>query len=280
MSESRDRVLGDLPVRTAPVDGTATSIIELGSGDPLLLLHGGIECGGVMWAPVVRDLAATHRVVAPDVPGLGESEPLAKLDPHGLGRWLTGVVAETGLDQPVLVAHSLVASLAAKAMAHGTGPTVRQLVVYAAPAVGPYRMPAKLRYLAIRFAIRPTPANAERFDRFALLDRDATRNRDPDWYDAWAAYTLERAAIKHVKRTMNTMIGSATKPMTEAELTAVSIPTALLWGRGDRMVPLSVGEAAARSQGWPLQVVEDAAHAPHVEQPAAFTHALRSVLER
>jgi pimeloyl-ACP methyl ester carboxylesterase len=139
-------------------------------------------------------------------------------------------------------------------------------------------MPMKLKYLAIRFAIRPTSANAEAFDRFALLDRDETRRRDPEWYDAWAAYTQERATTRHVKRTMNKMVGAATTPMTEAELAAVTVPTALLWGRGDRMVPVAVGEAAAASQGWPLHVVDDAAHAPHVEQPERFVQALRQAI--
>jgi 2-hydroxymuconate-semialdehyde hydrolase len=44
------------------------------------LLHGGIECGGAMWAPVLAQLAQHHRVVVPDVPGLGESAPLDRLN--------------------------------------------------------------------------------------------------------------------------------------------------------------------------------------------------------
>jgi pimeloyl-ACP methyl ester carboxylesterase len=47
-----------------------------------------------------------------------------------------------------------------------------------------------------------------------------------------------------------------------------------VWGRHDRMAPLSIGEAAAARHGWPLHVVEDAAHAPHIEQPQAFLTAL------
>jgi pimeloyl-ACP methyl ester carboxylesterase len=278
MSAVRERAVDGLPVRTIEVRGTATSVIELGSGDPLVLLHGGIECGGVMWAPVLRDLATTHRVVVPDVPGLGESAPMQPLDAESLGRWLTGLVAATDLERPVLVAHSLIGSLAVRALAEGAGPAVRQLVVYAAPAVGPYRMPMRLRYLAVRFAIRPTAANAKRFDRFALLDRDATRARDPEWYDAWAAYTQQCATTRHVKRTMSKLIAHGTKQIPDAELAAVSAPTALLWGRGDRMVPLGVGEAAARSQRWPLRIVDDAAHAPHLEQPEGFVATLREIM--
>jgi pimeloyl-ACP methyl ester carboxylesterase len=40
------------------------------------------------------------------------------------------------------------------------------------------------------------------------------------------------------------------------------------------MVPLRVAEAAATRYGWPLRVIERAAHAPHIEQPDAFVETL------
>lgn len=267
----RERMLAGLPatIRTLNVGGVSTAVIEAGDGPPLLLLHGGIECGGAMWAPVLTQLAQRHRVVVPDIPGLGESTRVPDLDVNAFGRWIDGVAQQTGLERPSVVAHSLIGSLAARLAARGN-PTIGRLVVYAAPGVGPYRMPWRLRYVAIRFAIRPTPRNAERFDRFALLDRDATRGRDPDWYDAFDAYTRFRARDPNVKKTMNRLIATETKPIPDSELAGINVPTALLWGRHDRMVPLSIGEAAASRHRWPLHVIDHAAHAPHIEQPEVF----------
>ncbi len=78
----RRRLLDGLPVRERRVvaGGVATALLEGGDGPPLLLLHGGIECGGVYWAPVLARLAEQHRIVVPDAPGLGESAPVAELD--------------------------------------------------------------------------------------------------------------------------------------------------------------------------------------------------------
>jgi pimeloyl-ACP methyl ester carboxylesterase len=149
-----------------------------------------------------------------------------------------------------------------------------RLVVYAAPGVGPYRMPLRLRYVAIRFALRPSPRNAERFDRFALLDLDATRRRDPEWFEAFDTYTRAQAAVPHVKKTMHRLIATQIKPIPDDELARIDTPTSLLWGRHDRMAPLGIGQAAAARHGWPLHIVEDAAHAPHIEQPDAFVHTL------
>jgi 2-hydroxymuconate-semialdehyde hydrolase len=263
--------------RTVDVDGVSTAVIEAGDGPPLLLLHGGVECGGPMWAPVLTGLARHHRVVAPDVPGLGQSAAVPRLDVGAFGRWLTGVAEHTGLERPTVVAHSLVGSLTTRYAAAGS-PAIGRLIVYAAPGVGPYRMPLRLRYVAVRFAVRPTARNAERFDRFALLDLDATRQRDPDWYDAFETYTRSRARDPEVKRTMRRLVARETRPIPAAELDHIDIPTTLLWGRHDRMVPLPVGEAAASRHGWSLHVIDRAAHAPHIEQPEAFVDVLTAIM--
>lgn len=278
-SPTRERMLAGLPVTSRRLDigGTTTALLELGDGPPIVLLHGGIECGGTMWAPVLARLARHHRVIVPDLPGLGESAPTARLDVGTFSRWLTGVVEQTGLERPSLVAHSLVGSLAARFAASNGDQLLSRLVVYGVPAVGPYRMPLRLRHVAIRFAVRPTPRNAERFDRFALLDLHATRRRDPAWFAAFQAYTLARATEPHVKRTMRHLVATQTKPIPAAELARITLPTALLWGRHDRMVPLAIGEAASAAHGWPLHVVDGAGHAPHIEQPEAFVAALGAI---
>jgi 2-hydroxymuconate-semialdehyde hydrolase len=216
-------------------------------------------------------------VVVPDVPGLGESAPVARLDVDTFGRWLAALVDQLGLEQPTVVAHSLIGSLTARFATQDSG-LIDRLVIYAAPAVGAYRMPPRLRYAAIRFAIRPSARNAERFDRFALLDLDATRRRDPGWYAAFDSYTRARARETHVKETMRQLISTATKRIPDADLARLDVPTTLLWGRHDRMVPLAIAEAAARCHGWPLHTIEDAAHAPHIEQPEAFVDTLAGIL--
>ena len=231
-----------------------------------------------MWAPVITRLARHHRVVAPDVPGLGQSAPVPHLDVDTFGHWLTGVAEHTSLERPTVVAHSLVGSLTARLATRGSS-AIGRLIVYAAPAVGPYRMPLRLRYVAIRFAIRPTPRNAERFDRFALFDLDATRRRDPDWYDAFddlhprpvpAIAREEDDAATHRRPRPNPSRTSSSTASTFAPRCCGAATTA--W------CPLAVGEAAASRHGWPLHVIDHAAHAPHIEQPEAFVDTLTAIL--
>jgi 2-hydroxymuconate-semialdehyde hydrolase len=126
----------------------------------------------------------------------------------------------------------------------------------------------------MRFAARPTAANADRFQRFALLDRDATLWRDPEWFEAFDAYTRARAGEPLVKKTMRQLVAAETKAIPDAQLGRIDLPTTLLWGRHDRMVPLEIAERASARYGWPLHVIDHAAHAPHIEQPEAFVAAL------
>jgi pimeloyl-ACP methyl ester carboxylesterase len=278
-TDHRLQMLAGVPAtaRTIDVADVATAVIEAGDGPRLLLLHGGIECGGIMWTPVLSRLAEHHRIVVPDVPGLGESAPVTRLDVDTFGRWLTALVELLGLEQPTVVAHSLIGSLTARyATQHNE--LIGRLVIYAAPAVGDYRMPLRLRHVAIRFAVHPSARNAEHFDRFALLDLDATRRRDPGWYAAFDAYTRACASVPHVKKTMRQLITTATKRIPDIDLARINVPTTLLWGRHDRMVPLAVAESAAERHRWPLHIIDDAAHAPHVEQPDAFVDTLAGIL--
>jgi pimeloyl-ACP methyl ester carboxylesterase len=278
-AEARRRLLAGLPVRQRRVDagGVSTALLEGGAGSPLLLLHGGIECGGAYWAPVIPRLVENHRVVVPDAPGLGESEPLARLDDETFAHWLRDLIRLTCDARPTLVAHSLFGTGAALfAAAHGD--SLSRLIVYAAPGIGRYRMPLRLRIVAVSFALRPNERSGERFERFALADRELTRRRDPAWFDAFSAYVLSRARVPHVKRTMRALVKAGTRRVPDPELQRIGIPAALLWGRHDRMTPLPLAEAASTRLGWPLHVVDDAAHVPHIEQPGGFVDRLAEAL--
>ncbi len=276
----RNRMLQGLELQQdrVDIDGITTSVLEGGRGSSIVLLHGGIECGGVYWAPVVSRLAEHHRLVIPDVPGLGESAPAARLDQSTFDSWFAALLRLKCPDPPVVVAHSLLGSLEARSASRPEG-RLQRLIIYAAPGVGRYRMPLGLRVAAVRFGMRPSARNAERFDRFALFDFDATRHRDPAWFAAFSAYTISRAKVHHVKATMRHLVASGTAQLPDADLQTIGVPTVLVWGRHDRMVPLAIAESAATRTGWPMSVIDNAGHVPHIEQPDAFVAALRSAMQ-
>jgi pimeloyl-ACP methyl ester carboxylesterase len=281
----RDILLAGLPVteRRINVAGVATNILEGGDGPPLLFLHGGIEVGGVYWAPLLPVLAKHHRVIVPDVPGLGESEPFSRpIDQAQFDRWfsiLLDRICSPGAwpRGPHVVAHSLLGTFATSFAARH-GDRLQGLTIYGAPGVGPYRMPLGLMFAAIMFDLRPSQSAQARFLRWVFIDPAVTQAQHPQWFAAFNAYCVERGKQPHVKRTMRALVKAGTQRLPVADLARIPVPTTLLWGRADRMVPIATAQAVAAELGWPLHVVEDAGHAPHLERPDAFLETLSDAL--
>lgn len=96
--------------------GLKTNYHELGSGRPIILLHGsgmGVS-GWENWHRVMPDLAKTHRVLAPDIAGFGFTERPTDTE-YNIKFWvrhLDGFIEALGLEKPVLVGNSFGGSLA------------------------------------------------------------------------------------------------------------------------------------------------------------------------
>src|SRR5271167_4073806 len=65
--------------RTAEIDGAKLHYLTAGHGTPLILLHGYAETS-LMWRPIIPALAERFTVIAPDLPGIGDSS----IPAHGL----------------------------------------------------------------------------------------------------------------------------------------------------------------------------------------------------
>jgi pimeloyl-ACP methyl ester carboxylesterase len=107
-----------------------------------------------------------------------------------------------------------------------------------------------------------------------MHDLDGFRRERPQWYSAFNAYCRSRSLVPHVKRTMYELLRVGTQQIPDAELDRISCPTALVWGRHDRMVNPHLAQGASSRHGWPLAMLDRAAHVPHMEQPEAFVRAL------
>jgi alpha/beta hydrolase fold len=90
-ADGRHAVTAQEPIaidsRFAEVNGIRLHYLSAGQGDPVLLLHGYAQTSH-MWRPLIAELARTHRVIAPDLRGFGESaKPEGGYD-NQAGGWL------------------------------------------------------------------------------------------------------------------------------------------------------------------------------------------------
>lgn len=273
----RDRILHDLPVepRTADIGGMETVVLEGGDGPPLILLHGGIQVGGVVWWRVVSELAQTNRLVTPDLPGIGESPPMAQpVDTPGVVAWLRGLV-ETTDRSPLLVAHSLLGVFAMRyAMEYGD--QLRRLVLVSTPGLGSFRpKPSVLRALLLSM-VRPNRGTLNRFMSRVLYDLDGIEEALGDRWQAFIDYLTECATTAYVRQTMKRIPRGNLAAIADDELRTIKTPTALIWGKDDPNTRLATAERAIEVTGWPLHVLEKTGHIPHLERPDLFIAELRS----
>lgn len=270
----RERILADLPVeqRRVDVEGVTASVLEGGEGTPLILLQGLIQAGGAVWFRVLPQLVKTYRVIVPDLPGLGESEPARRLDANAVARWLGQLLGATRAERPILVAHSAPGAFATRfAIAHPD--QLRQLVLVDSAGFG--RPQLGFLLAALRSARRPGPQTFEHLMRRVIHDPDKLRADGGERLAIFNRYVLTRAAVPSVKDAMRRYATrSNLKTIPDRQLTKIAVPTALIWGRHDRALPLRMAERMSARLDWPLHVIDRAGHLPHVEQPDAFADAL------
>lgn len=132
----------------------------------------------------------------------------------------------------------------------------------------------------IRFLVRPTERSYDRFLPHCMYDPDGLREEMGGRWEPFLDYNLERARAKETRAGMRAlMLGFGLPAIPPEELDRIAVPTALIWGRHDRAVPLRIAREASARHRWPLHVIDDARDDPKLERPEAFLGALGGALE-
>jgi pimeloyl-ACP methyl ester carboxylesterase len=93
--------------RTADVDGLKLHYWTAGHGPALVLLHGYAETS-LMWKPIIPQLAERFTVIAPDLPGIGDSAvPTDGLDMKTAGARVHALVRSLGIQKAEVVGHDI-----------------------------------------------------------------------------------------------------------------------------------------------------------------------------
>ena len=98
----------ETPVRTATINGVSLKYIDTGSGDPATVFVHGWTCSRSDWRHQIEEFAGSHRVVALDQRGHGESDkPDQDYTVDGFADDLAALIGKLGLERPVIVGHSM-----------------------------------------------------------------------------------------------------------------------------------------------------------------------------
>jgi pimeloyl-ACP methyl ester carboxylesterase len=276
--DPRAQLLSGLLVteRRLRLAGVSTSVLEGGGGPPMVLLAGEFAA---VWMRVIPDLVTTHRVIAPDLPGLGASEvPDGSPDAATALAWLDELIDSTCAIPPVLVGKGAAGALAARfSIDHSD--RVDRLVLVDTYGLDRFRPPPGMALSFIGVLLRPSERGLQRsFRNYCFVDLDGVRAEMGERYEWMAAYALDRFRTSSVKAAMRSLFRELASTIPPEDLDRIAVPTTLIWGRHDVGMRLNVAEAASLRYGWPLHVIENARDDPAVEQPEAFLEALHTAL--
>lgn len=242
-------------------------------GPPILLLHG-FATNGYTWRGWLPELARRHRVLVVDLKGAGSAQ---KPDddaygPQDQALLLHRLIVHQDLTDLTLVGHSLgggVALLTALHLLENDSPRLRRLALVAGAA---YRQPIPF---FIRLAARPFLGPlALRILPSSLVIRAGLRrayhhpeNITSSQVEAYAQPLRNPAGRRALSRMARQIVPPEMEGLS-SRYGNVTVPTLLLWGKEDSIVPLQIGKRLAgdlpRAH---LAVLSDCGHMPHEEKP-------------
>jgi pimeloyl-ACP methyl ester carboxylesterase len=278
---ARERLLAGLPVaeRRLTLAGIPTSVLEGGDGPPVVLLHGPMG-NATHWMGLIPGLAATHHLIAPDLPGHGASG-VAGDGPIAVDRvmaWLGELIARTCNTPTALVGQLLGGAIAAR-FASNEGRRLSGLVLVDTFGLRPFQPAPEFASALSNFLMQPTESTHTDLWEHCAFNLHALRQRMGAQWPPFETYNLDRARTPSVQAALAALMeGFGAPEIASRDLARIAVPTTLIWGRHDRATPLSVAEEASRRFGWPLHVIDDCNDDPPIERPEALLRVLRSVL--
>jgi pimeloyl-ACP methyl ester carboxylesterase len=211
-----------------------------------------------VWLDLFRHFERSRRVVAPDLPAHGQSDPWDAVDDRGrITQYAEAVgtaCAHAGVKKAILVGHSMGGLVALEAAAMNPDKVAGVIAIGAAPGM------------------KPDPK------LLAALRQNPTKQAEILAELGWSPATPKDTIARWFRS-----VTSAAAEVTLADLRAVGageprrpkVRVALFAGRDDLLCPPALVEAGQRSlPDAEATFFDDAGHHPHLEQPAAVIEAI------
>jgi pimeloyl-ACP methyl ester carboxylesterase len=287
-----DAYAPEAQVRSVRWSGGATQAYELGSGPPLLLIHGGGDAA-YEWVPIMPALARRHRVLAVDRPGHGLADPFdysgVDLRLHAT-TFLNDVLDALELASVRLLSNSI-GGWWATVLALDRPDRVERVVVAGHPPGVTRHAPLPLRVLSL-------PAIGGLIGR-QLLGKPTREGQRKFWGQVLVAHP-ERVAdvlldvdVAHTRRNRDSMLslinavvgprGVRPQLLLGERWNQLAVPLLFLYGDADSFVSPPVAAAwraiAERNARVRLSCVPNAGHLPWIDEPDAVVAELEVFLE-
>jgi pimeloyl-ACP methyl ester carboxylesterase len=247
------------------IDHCRVRLMRGGKGSPLLYLHGASGAG--TWLPFMEQLSQRFDVIVPEHPGFGGSEMPDWLDNVGdLAYFYLDLMEELGLSGVHLVGSSLGGWIAA------------ELAV---------RSSARLKTLVLSASAGIHVKGVSKGDIFLWSPEKSARNLFHDEKRAEAALAQPLGEAEQAAVMKNRLVTAKLawqprlyNPHLAKWLHRIKLPTLILWGDDDKIIPPAYGPAFAKLiPGARLEVIKDSGHVPQIEQADQWVGEITQFIE-
>jgi len=258
----------------------------------VVFIHGLGSSGYIEWRYNLEQIAARHRVFAPDLPGFGRSEkPRARYGIAYFTRFIERYMVERGLRSAAIVGASLGGRIALE-LALERPSLVRKLVLVNTLGLG--RPNIQVTYGLVTIprvgeALMKVAGNALRWAPPQVIRRIAARysgnssNLERTMDDTYVGHIREMYAADGYPAAYLATVRSLLSPRAvmgghydlTKRLNELKIPVQLIWGADDPLFPVAhAARAHSLIKRSKLTVIEGAGHTPQAERPEEFNRVL------
>jgi pimeloyl-ACP methyl ester carboxylesterase len=277
-----DELLPGFEERRATIRAVRMRYFVAGAGRPLVLVHG-LSGSATNWTELAPLLAQRRRVLIPELPGHGGSEPLpAAPSLNGYADRVRGVADHEGMLPAPLVGHSLGGSVGLRTALRWPDDVPAVVLAGSAGIASATRW----AQFWLAFFGKTTPGRRIAPHRSRVARRRLLRYpvfaywgaSDPAALSARAVEGLLAGPELHVDTVSAARALVRDDP--RQDLHGVRCPCLVLWGARDHQVPIDDGFEYARRLGAPLRVIADCGHLLVAERPDACLEAIEHFLDR
>ncbi len=244
------------------------SYLAGGQGEPLVVIHGGGE-GAIGWLKNAKELARHYSIYIPDLPGFGESQPINdSFDVGNFVNFIDDFSSNLGLKRFHLMGHSMGAGIALRYALRSPG-KISRLVLISSLCLG------KDIALWVRFLASPTFCKS--VGRIGIGVLKAV---------SWLAkffFTPFISPLPKIKLDMGMSISTLHGQTTIliSRLSELMMPTLVVWGGKDPIVPARHAYAAASViPNCQVRIFEDCGHSVYRERLKEFCQLLTDFLKK
>lgn len=255
-----------------------------GAGPPIILLHG-FGANTYTWRHLAPALSSRYRLLLFDLKGFGAS-PKPRDGRYSIGdqaELIIQYILKNDLRQVTLAGHSMGGGVALqtalKLMETQPGRLSRLILIDSVSY--PQKLPKFVAVLrmpvlsSVALYLVPDTLKVRKilelayFDQTKITDADVTAYAAP-LADDGGKYALRQTARQILPENMEEVV---------SQYPRIEVPTLIIWGRQDRIIPLENGERLHRAlKNSRLVIIEDCGHNPHEEKPEEVIRAVTGFL--